>query len=216
MVCVFCFQNEFPTLEIPHSKFKKAATSKIFFLFCTPSCITLGRTIFQKLLHWSYFANFPNIAWIAWFPNRTASTGQRAFCTVWPEKICASLLDYPLQKNSCKKPSPPLSVPFFKVVGQISVLLLNSTEYLVSLFTMYVGWSNFFPYQTSKHFLNPRVHFLGTWDRHEMHDENDSDMIEPSTSELRTWFNFVQFCNKLKKLQWGIWDWKWGKSHGSL
>ena len=91
MVCVFCFQNEFPTLEIPHSKFKKAAISKIFFLFCTPSCITLGRTIFQKLLHWSYFANFPNIAWIAWFPNRTASTGQPAFCTVWPEKnLCIS------------------------------------------------------------------------------------------------------------------------------
>ena len=86
MVCVFCFQNEFPILEIPHLKFKKAAISKIFFLFCTPSCITLGRTIFQKLLHCTYFANFPNIAWIAWFPNRTASTGQPAFCTVWPEK----------------------------------------------------------------------------------------------------------------------------------
>ena len=41
---VFLFSFEFPALEVPHSKFKKAAISKKKFLFRTLSYITLKKT----------------------------------------------------------------------------------------------------------------------------------------------------------------------------
>ena len=41
---VFLFSFEFPALEVPHSKFKKAAISKSFFLFSTLSYIILSKT----------------------------------------------------------------------------------------------------------------------------------------------------------------------------